>query len=87
LSARRAIESAPEFSLVAWNELFVSLNETDWGAQSGFDQNRVFLGFGWKPYSTHQSRVEIGYLNQHINRSGSQNLTNHLLSINFYPSF
>lgn len=86
LSARRAIDSAPEFSLVAWDELFVNLNDTDWGARQGFDQNRLFLGFGWKPCPSRQSRVEIGYLNQHINRTGSQNLTNHLLSINFYPS-
>lgn len=87
VSARRALDSAPEFSLVAWDELFVHLNDTDWGAHRGFDQNRLFLGFGWKPRSGRQSRVEIGYLNQYINRAGGQDLTNHLISVNFYPSF
>lgn len=86
VSLRRPIECAPRLSLVAWDEVFIHLNDTNWGANGGFDQNRVFLGFGLKcdPESPH--RIEVGYLNQYVNRSTGSDLSNHLLSINFYWS-
>ena len=87
VSARRPLEFAPNFSLVVWDELFVHLNHTNWGADRGFDQNRIFLGFGWKPNPCSQSRVELGYLNQYVDRRGRDGLSNHLIAINFYPSF
>jgi hypothetical protein len=31
------------YSFVLWDEYFVHLNDTDWGAVRGFDQNRAFL--------------------------------------------
>lgn len=37
----------PDVSLVAYDELFFGLNNTDWGVESGFDRNRLFLGAGW----------------------------------------
>lgn len=47
--------------LALWDELFWGLNDTDWGAVSGFDQNRLFVGVGL-PVS-HGGRVELGLLN------------------------
>ena len=47
--------------LATWNETFLHLNDASWGPSSGFDQNRLFLGFGVRALRT--SRVEIGYLN------------------------
>jgi len=86
VSLRRPLECTSRLSLVVWDELFIHLNDTDWGANGGFDQNRVFVGFGLKcdPDSPH--RVEVGYLNQYVNRSAGADLSNHLLSINFYWS-
>lgn len=71
-------------SPVVWDEFFFNLNDTDWGASSGFDQNRVFAGFrlpGARRFS--KIRPEIGYLNQVINEPGP-NRTNHILSVNFF---
>ena len=53
-------------SFVAWNEIFANLNSTDAGTHSGFNQNRAFAGMG---YAISKNKiVEIGYMNQYINR-------------------
>ncbi len=83
---RRPFEAAPRYTLVAWDEAFFHLNDTDWGAEAGFDQNRAFLGFGWKRCPESTWRVELGYLHQFINRSGVPDISNHLLSVNFFWS-
>jgi hypothetical protein len=80
---RRPMGFAPNFTWVAWDEFFFHLNDTDWGANAGFDQNRAFLGVGWKPSPEHAWRIETGYLNQFIDRSGgADNVSNHLMSVN-----
>ncbi len=86
VSWRQPFACAAEYSFVLWDEIFVHLNDTDWGANTGFDQNRSFVGFGLKRNTDSRWRVEIGYLNQHINRRSRGNLTNHLLSVNIYRS-
>lgn len=50
---------------LVWSEAFIAFNDTDWGARSGFDQLRTFVGaeVGLPGAST----VELGYLNQTIN--------------------
>jgi len=52
-------------SWVAFNELFINLNQTEWGARHGIDQNRLFIGANWK--FSDFSNVETGYLHQFIN--------------------
>ncbi|MEM9701739.1 MAG: DUF2490 domain-containing protein [Planctomycetota bacterium] len=74
----------PEWSLIAWNEAFFNLNDADWGPNRGFDQNRAFLGIGYKPSADAPVRTEIGYLNQSINLPTGENSLNHILSINFF---
>jgi hypothetical protein len=74
----------PRLSFVAWDEIFFHLNDTDWGAASGFDQNRAFVGFGWKHQPSSPLRTEIGYLNQTINTPAGADRVNHILSVNFY---
>ncbi len=86
VSWRQPFACAGEYSFVLWDEIFLHLNDTDWGANTGFDQNRSFVGFGLKRNTDSRWRVEIGYLNQHINRRSRGNLTNHLLSVNIYRS-
>jgi hypothetical protein len=84
ISLRRPLECAPKLTLVTWDEVFIHLNDTNWGANGGFDQNRVFVGLGLKADPASRWRVEVGYLNQFVDRIGQDDLCNHLLSINFY---
>lgn len=53
------------YSLVLWDEYFIHLNDTDWGAVRGFDQNRAFVGVNAK--LDKQTSLEVGYLNQYVN--------------------
>lgn len=81
---QRVINHSPEWSLVLWDEAFFNLNDTDWGAQSGFDQNRAFIGFGYKRFAESKVRTEIGYLNQFVDREEGADGLNHILSVNFF---
>ncbi len=75
--ATRPFDSNPAFSLVVWDEVMIYFNDTDWGARSGFDQNRLFLGASWQINS--KTKVEMGYLNQYINATNIDK-ENHVLS-------
>ena len=68
----------PDYSAIIWNELFVGFNDTDWGARSGYDQNRTFIGAGWQ--ASKSFRLEGGYMFNHINRDGAPNASNHVVS-------
>ena len=81
---QRILTSCPQWSLVLWDEAFFNLNDTDWGADAGLDQNRAFLGLGFKRHPDAAVRTEVGYLNQFINRQGGVDGMNHILSINFF---
>lgn len=76
----------PQLSLVGWDELFYNLNDTDWGARSGFNQNRVFAGIGFKLCPESRWRTEIGYLHQVIENPFGRDRSNHILSINLFRS-
>ena len=65
-------------SYVVANELFVNLNDADWGQSSGFNQNRLFLGVNHK--INERYKVEAGYVNNYINQIGRENQLNHILS-------
>jgi hypothetical protein len=53
-------------SLILWDEVFFHLNTVEGGPRRGFDQNRAFLGVGYK-LSAHVT-LEAGYLNNYIRR-------------------
>lgn len=72
------------WSWIGWDEVFFNFNDTDWNAKGGFDQNRAFLGLGFKRSPEARVRTEIGYLNQVINRQGTEDGMNHILSMNFF---
>lgn len=78
------LPQSEHFSFVTWDELFFHLNDTDWGANNGFDQNRIFVGLGWKHSPDSRGRTEVGYLNQSIHSRYSDDRSHHILSINFY---
>lgn len=67
----------------AWDEAFFELNDTGWGQRAGLRQNRAFAGLGWFIDAPRKTAVEIGYLNQWIDRPGDDGL-NHILSINLF---
>ena len=71
--------------IVGYDEILFWMNDTDWGAQSGFDQNRFFAGFAWQ---LREGRtVELGYLNQFLRRQNADDLINHILSANLLLRF
>lgn len=74
----------PAASLVGWDEVFINLNDTNWGARQGIDQNRGFAGVGYRVLPP--VLVEIGYMNQYINRATIDNV-NHILSLNLFLDF
>ena len=73
---------SPKLLWVAYDEYFINLNDTDYGARRGFDQNRAFLGLNWA--FAPDLKFEIGYLNQYVNAKNTD-LDNHVLSstVNF----
>lgn len=73
-------------TFVVWDELFIALNDTDWGQRSGFDQNRIFVGFGFKKHHSSTWRVEVGYMNQTVNQLGPIDRSNHVLAVNVFRS-
>lgn len=66
-----------QLSWVVWNELFINLNQTDWGVMRGTDQNRLFLGANWK--FDELSNLEVGYINQYVNGK-TIDRENHIIS-------
>lgn len=72
--------------LSLWNEHFWVLNTVGGGPQSGFDQNRVFLGPHFVMSPT--TRFEVGYLNLITAQATSRDvLISHLLALNFFVDF
>lgn len=66
----------PSWSLVAADEVFLDLNTVDDGPDSGFDQNRLFLGVSHQ--LTKHVRVEVDYLNQAVHRTrGKEDILRH----------
>ena len=66
---------------VVWDELFVGLNDTDWGLSAGYDQNRLFVGVAL-PTVASWARFEAGYLFVHLNREVDQVI--HALALNVF---
>ena len=76
---------APDFSIVASDEYFANINKTNYGADDGFDQNRVFAGLG---YNLNKNiKTELGYMNQYIRRANRADLMEHILSVNLYLNY
>jgi len=75
------LPSSQQLSLRFWDEILLDLNDTDWGQDTGFDQNRLFAGFGWSTPSAPDFVLEFGYLNQYVNRSSAADAMNHTLSV------
>lgn len=59
------MDASKRWSLVLYDELFVNLNSVSGGPQSGFDQNRAFIGIN-RVLSPHVN-VDVGYQNLALN--------------------
>lgn len=79
------LQATRSLNLAAYDEVFFDLNDTNWGQEAGFSQNRAFLGLGWRSKPESPLTVEVGYLNQFVRRSTADRV-NHILSINFLVS-
>ncbi|WP_428408618.1 DUF2490 domain-containing protein [Hyphococcus sp.] len=66
-------------SAVVSNETFIAFNDTDWGAASGYDQSRNFVGINYK--ATDHLAVESGYMLNHIRRDNAADAFNHVVSV------
>lgn len=82
--AIKKIDGTESLSWLVWDELFINTRSTDWGALSGFDQNRIFAGVAWQAASN--ARFEIGYINQYV-RGHTLDRMNHVLSTSLLLRF
>jgi hypothetical protein len=69
-------------SALVYSELFVALNDTDWGARAGFDQVRNFAGLEIPVGGA--STIEAGYLNQWIDQPAGRSRMNHVASLTLF---
>ncbi len=73
--------------LSLWDEVFINMNSTDWGANSGFAQNRAFAGLGLFIDTDHHYRFELGYMNQYVHHEKSSDQMNHILSASLFVRY
>jgi hypothetical protein len=67
---------------LVWEEVFVALDDTDWGQSRGFDQARTFVGL--EVPLAGRSTMDIGYMNQAVNRPAGDLRMNHIASVTFW---
>lgn len=76
----------PSLSLAINEEIFINLNDADNGPQSGFNQNRLFVGLNYRVNPT--LAYEFGYQNQIVNvPNNSNNVMNHILFFGVQTNF
>lgn len=76
----------PNWFLAINEEIFINLNDADNGPQSGFNQNRLFIGLNYR-VNPHLA-YEFGYQNQIINvPNNSDNVMNHILFFGVLTNF
>ena len=75
---------AERLYLSIWDEVFVNINSTDFGAESGFGQNRAFVGLGVHLDAAKHFRFELGYMNQFIANENRPDAMNHIISTNLF---
>jgi len=70
------------WSVVAWNETFVNVNEKNEGPPHGYEQNRLFGGIGFR-FGSH-ARVVGGYLWRNMNSRNDRSQDDHILSLSLF---
>ncbi len=75
------------WAVVLYDEIFVNLNSIKNGPESGFDQNRAFIGIN-RTINRHLN-IDVGYQNQLLNTraAGLVNRSNHIILIQTFINF
>lgn len=81
----REVTPGGDTDFIASIEPFFDLRDTDWGANSGLSQNRLYFGLGWK--LTGKSTIEVGYQNQYRFIDNGEDRVDHLAIVNFKTKF
>lgn len=81
----RPLGTAGRWYLSLWDEVFVHLDDADWGPDAGLDQNRAFAGLGLR--LSNVARAEVGYLHQYVDRRAVPDASNHTLSLTLLLGF
>lgn len=81
----RKLTPGGDTDFIASIEPFFDLRDTDWGADSGLSQNRLYFGLGWK--LTPKSAIEVGYQNQYRFIDTGNDRMDHLGMVNFKFKF
>lgn len=68
-----------DWSWLVANETFIGFNSTDFGQQSGYQQNRAYAGFAMA--FAQGKRLELTYLNNHLDGGSSADSTNNNISL------
>jgi len=71
--------------LVGYTEPFININNTDFGANAGFDRWRNFVGVNFP--ITEKIAIEPGYLNQYVFRDGREDLSEHIVAVGLKTKF
>lgn len=75
-----------KLSLAINEEVFIHVNDNDGGPQSGFNQNRLFIGLNYRVSKT--LAFETGYQNQFINgQGGADDVVNHIAFFGVLTNF
>lgn len=85
LGYTRPLARGGDTDLVLSVEPFFDLRDTDYGAESGLSQNRIYLGLRWP--LTGKVSFAAGYLNQRFFRNNAEDLENHLAVISLDTRF
>jgi hypothetical protein len=86
LRGQYPLPMAPEWALVAADEIFIHLNTVgSRGPEAGFDQNRVFVGIN-RTFSKYFN-MDIGYQNQLLNSRSIPNLANQMNHVILFQFF
>lgn len=85
IRASHPIHTVAPLSWIVWDEVYVHLNATDYGARRGLDQNRIFAGLGWQ--WSDALRSEAGYCHRFINRPSVANRVTHALAVTLALAF
>lgn len=81
----RPVTEGSPYAWRLWNEGFYDLNDTGWGQDTGFRQNRAFAGVGLALVTG--LTLEVGYLNQYLSRNEADDSSNHVLAVTLLGSF
>ncbi len=72
--------------LAAYDELFFELDDTSWGQRKGLRQNRFFVGPGFRLDQSKHISLEVGYVNQWIDKK-KWDRVNHVLALNLFFNY